>query len=129
MIDYAHTPESLDNILTTVQEYTIGEVICVFGCGGDRDAGKRPIMGEIAGTKADYTIITSDNPRTEKPEDIVAEIEKRATPKTFEEIRAVLQEIVQKYEGEVDVIAFATAGAVNNENTGVLGSTGNIAPG
>lgn len=76
MIDYAHTPESLDNILTTVQEYTIGEVICVFGCGGDRDAGKRPIMGEIAGTKADYTIITSDNPRTEKPEDIVAEIEK-----------------------------------------------------
>ena len=75
MIDYAHTPESLESILTTVQEYTIGDVICVFGCGGDRDSGKRPIMGEISGTKADYTIITSDNPRTEKPEKIVEQIE------------------------------------------------------
>ena len=75
MIDYAHTPESLESILTTVQEYTQGDVICVFGCGGDRDSGKRPIMGEIAGIKADYTIITSDNPRTEKPEKIVEQIE------------------------------------------------------
>ena len=75
MIDYAHTPESLESILATVQEYTIGDVICVFGCGGDRDSGKRPIMGEISGTKADYTIITSDNPRTEKPEKIVEQIE------------------------------------------------------
>lgn len=75
MIDYAHTPESLENILETVQEYTLGDVICVFGCGGDRDNGKRPIMGKIAGTKADYTIITSDNPRTEEPEKIVEQIE------------------------------------------------------
>lgn len=76
MIDYAHTPESLENILTTVKEYTQGSVICVFGCGGDRDTGKRPIMGEISGTLANYTIITSDNPRTEKPEEIVEQIEK-----------------------------------------------------
>ena len=75
MIDYAHSPESLDSILTTVKEYTQGDVICVFGCGGDRDNGKRPIMGEIAGNKADYTIITSDNPRTEDPEKIVEQIE------------------------------------------------------
>ena len=75
MIDYAHTPESLESILSTVQEYTQGDVICVFGCGGDRDIGKRPIMGEIAGIKADYTIITSDNPRTEEPEKIVEQIE------------------------------------------------------
>ena len=75
MIDYAHTPESLESILTTVQEYTQGDVICVFGCGGDRDSGKRPIMGEISGTKADYTIITSDNPRTEDPEKIIEQIE------------------------------------------------------
>ena len=75
MIDYAHTPESLESILTTVQEYTQGDVICVFGCGGDRDSGKRPIMGEISGTKADYTIITSDNPRTENPEKIIEQIE------------------------------------------------------
>ena len=75
MIDYAHSPESLESILTTVQGYTLGDVICVFGCGGDRDAGKRPIMGQIAGTLADYAIITSDNPRTEDPEKIVKQIE------------------------------------------------------
>ena len=75
MIYYAHSPESLESILTTVQEYTQGDVICVFGCGGDRDSGKRPIMGEIAGVKADYTIITSDNPRTEDPAKIVEQIE------------------------------------------------------
>ena len=57
MIDYAHTPESLQNILETVKSYTQGNVICVFGCGGDRDAGKRPLMGEVAGKVADYTII------------------------------------------------------------------------
>lgn len=76
MIDYAHSPESLESILTTVKEYVQGKIICVFGCGGDRDTGKRPIMGEISGVLADYTIITSDNPRTEKPEEIVEQIEK-----------------------------------------------------
>ena len=81
MIDYAHTPDSLENILKTVKQYTIGRVICVFGCGGDRDKQKRPVMGEISGRLADYTIITSDNPRTEVPEDIVQEIEE-GTKKT-----------------------------------------------
>lgn len=75
MIDYAHSPESLENILSAVKSYTKGKVISVFGCGGDRDSGKRPIMGEISGRIADYTIITSDNPRTENPEQIVNEIE------------------------------------------------------
>ena len=75
MIDYAHSPESLQSILQAVKSYTRGRVISVFGCGGDRDARKRPIMGEISGKIADYTIITSDNPRTEKPEDITAQIE------------------------------------------------------
>ena len=75
MIDYAHTPESLENILQTVKSYTRGRVISVFGCGGDRDKTKRPIMGEISGKIADFTIITSDNPRTEKPEDIIEQIE------------------------------------------------------
>ena len=76
MIDYAHSPESLESILNTVREYTQGKVICVFGCGGDRDSGKRPIMGEISGVYADYTIITSDNPRSEEPEEIINQIEK-----------------------------------------------------
>ncbi|MBP3501904.1 MAG: UDP-N-acetylmuramoyl-L-alanyl-D-glutamate--2,6-diaminopimelate ligase [Clostridia bacterium] len=75
MIDYAHSPESLENILNAVKSYTRGRVISVFGCGGDRDSGKRPIMGEISGRIADYTIITSDNPRTENPEKIVEQIE------------------------------------------------------
>ena len=81
MIDYAHTPDSLENILKTVKQYTIGRVICVFGCGGDRDKTKRPIMGEVSGRLADYTIITSDNPRTEVSEDIIKEIEE-GTKKT-----------------------------------------------
>ena len=76
MIDYAHSPESLESILHAVKSYTRGRVISVFGCGGDRDTRKRPLMGEISGKIADYTIITSDNPRTEKPENIVKQIEK-----------------------------------------------------
>ncbi len=75
MIDYAHSPESLENILQAVKSYTRGKVICVFGCGGDRDPGKRPIMGEIAGRIADFTFITSDNPRTEEPQKIIDQIE------------------------------------------------------
>ena len=75
MIDYAHSPESLQNILQAVKSYTRGKVISVFGCGGDRDSGKRPIMGEISGRIADFTFITSDNPRTEEPEKIVKQIE------------------------------------------------------
>lgn len=75
MIDYAHSPESLESILRAVKSYTRGRVISVFGCGGDRDTRKRPIMGEISGKIADYTIITSDNPRTEEPEKIVKQIE------------------------------------------------------
>ena len=75
MRDYAHSPESLQNILQAVKSYTRGKVISVFGCGGDRDSGKRPIMGEISGRIADFTFITSDNPRTEEPEKIISEIE------------------------------------------------------
>ena len=75
MIDYAHSPESLENILNAVKSYTRGKVISVFGCGGDRDTTKRAIMGEISGRIADFTIITSDNPRTENPDKIVEQIE------------------------------------------------------
>lgn len=76
MIDYAHTPASLEKILSAVKIYTKGRVISVFGCGGNRDRNKRPMMGEASGRVADYTIITSDNPRDEEPEKIVKEIEK-----------------------------------------------------
>lgn len=75
MIDYAHTAESLSNILQAVKTYTKGRVICVFGCGGDRDRTKRPQMGEVSGRIADYSIVTSDNPRSEDPKQIIDEIE------------------------------------------------------
>lgn len=75
MIDYAHTPSSLESILKTVKPYTKGRVICTWGVGGDRDSTKRPIMGEISGTLADFTVLTSDQVRTEDPRKILADIE------------------------------------------------------
>jgi UDP-N-acetylmuramoyl-L-alanyl-D-glutamate--2,6-diaminopimelate ligase len=75
IVDYAHTPDGLDNVLRTVKELTDGEVICVFGCGGDRDRTKRPIMGRLAAELADRIIATSDNPRSEDPLAILHEIE------------------------------------------------------
>ena len=74
-IDYAHTPDALGSILKTVRQITKRELICVFGCGGDRDRGKRSEMGAVSGSLADRTIITSDNPRTEEPLSIIAQIE------------------------------------------------------
>jgi len=75
LVDYAHTPDGLRNVLDTVNEFARGRVIVVFGCGGDRDRTKRPIMGRIAAERSDFAILTSDNPRSEPPEAILAEIE------------------------------------------------------
>lgn len=75
LVDYAHTPDSLEKAITAVREVTPGKVIVVFGCGGDRDPEKRPLMGEAAGLRADHVVITSDNPRSEDPVGIILEIE------------------------------------------------------
>jgi len=75
LVDYAHTPDSLDNALSTLREFADQRIITVFGCGGDRDRTKRPVMGKLASKHSDYVIITSDNPRTEEPEGILKEIE------------------------------------------------------
>ena len=74
LIDYSHTPDSLENILRTVKGFAKGRTVALFGCGGDRDRTKRPIMGSVAAELADFVVVTSDNPRTEDPEAIIADI-------------------------------------------------------
>ena len=114
MIDYAHSPESLQNILQATKSYTRGRVISVFGCGGDRDSGKRPIMGEISGKIADYTIVTSDNPRTEDPQKIVDQIEEgiKKTKGKYEVVVDRIQaiECAIKMANKRDIIVLAGKG-------------------
>lgn len=111
MIDYAHTPDSLENILTTVKDYAPGRLISLFGCGGDRDRTKRPLMGEISGNIADLTVITSDNPRTEDPEAIVNDIEEGIRKTQGKYVRIVDRREAIKYAldnalpGDVIVLA------------------------
>ncbi|MEN9517818.1 MAG: hypothetical protein RLZZ381_406, partial [Cyanobacteriota bacterium] len=74
IVDYAHTPDSLKNLLKAARPFITGKMICVFGCGGDRDRTKRPLMGKIAAQLADLAVVTSDNPRTENPEQILKDV-------------------------------------------------------
>ena len=74
-VDFAHTPDGLEKSLSALREHCTGKLVCLFGCGGNRDAGKRPLMGETAAKYCDFAVITSDNPRYEDPCDILAKIE------------------------------------------------------
>ena len=74
LIDYAHSPNALENILLTARDFTAGRLICLFGCGGDRDRTKRPLMGAVVRELADVAVVTSDNPRTEEPMAIIRDI-------------------------------------------------------
>ncbi len=86
IVDYAHTPDGVKNVLQTARQIVKGKIITVFGCGGDRDHGKRPIMGKLASELSDVVIITSDNPRTEDPEKILNDIESGIDKKIYERI-------------------------------------------
>ena len=114
LIDYSHTPDSLENILKTVKEFARGRVIAVFGCGGDRDPIKRPIMGKIAVDLADHVVVTSDNPRTEDPMAIIDQIlvgtRDSATPVTVIENRRQAIRWAMDHAGAGDVIVLAGKG-------------------
>jgi UDP-N-acetylmuramoyl-L-alanyl-D-glutamate--2,6-diaminopimelate ligase len=108
LVDYAHTPDSLENVLRAGRELTGGKLIVVFGCGGDRDRGKRPLMGEIAGRLADHVVVTSDNPRSEDPEAIIAEILAGSPAGTTHQVdrrKAIGLAIAAADPGDVVVIA------------------------
>jgi UDP-N-acetylmuramoyl-L-alanyl-D-glutamate--2,6-diaminopimelate ligase len=108
VVDYSHKPDALENVLRTARELARNRVICVFGCGGDRDRRKRPLMGRIAGELADVAIVTSDNPRSEDPEAIIAEVLAGAGANLEIEVNratAIERAIAMAQEGDVVVIA------------------------
>ncbi len=108
IVDYSHKPEALESVLRTARELTSGRLICVFGCGGDRDRGKRPIMGGIASELADVAIVTSDNPRSEDPQAIIEEILTGVTREVEVEpdrAAAIERALSEANEGDVVVIA------------------------
>ena len=114
LIDYAHTPDGLENVLTSVKDFCNGRLIAVFGCGGDRDPMKRPIMGEIGVKCADIAIITSDNPRTEDPDAIIEDILKGVKPeygyyKVVSDRRAAIRYAMDIAEKD-DIIVLAGKG-------------------
>lgn len=114
IIDYAHTPDSLENILKTIKGFAQGRIITVFGCGGDRDKAKRPVMGEIAVKFSDYLIVTSDNPRSENPQEITKDILKgcknaEITVETIENRRKAIERALAIGEKD-DIILLAGKG-------------------
>jgi UDP-N-acetylmuramyl-tripeptide synthetase len=119
IVDYAHTPDGLENILRTGRDITRNRLLLVFGCGGDRDRTKRPIMGAIASRMADFTIITSDNPRSEDPLRIIDEIEagfKSANPQAqymVEEDRALAIRKIIELAQKDDLILIVGKGHEN----------------
>jgi UDP-N-acetylmuramoyl-L-alanyl-D-glutamate--2,6-diaminopimelate ligase len=98
LVDYAHTGDALENVLTTLKELATGRIITVFGCGGDRDPGKRPIMGRIAAELSDLAVVTSDNPRTEDPQAILAQVRGGIVPLGLREY--ALGDLTAGFEGK-----------------------------
>lgn len=124
LIDYAHTPDALENVLRSMRKVTKGRLVALFGCGGDRDRTKRPIMGRIAAENADFVVVTSDNPRTEEPEaiiaDIVAGMEGTSTPREVITSRPDAIEWAIEHHRSGDVIVLAGKG---HEDYQIVGHT------
>ena len=114
LIDYSHTPDSLENILRTVKGFAKGRTVALFGCGGDRDRTKRPLMGAVAGSLADLCVVTSDNPRTEEPEailrDVLAGMGEAAAPPLVEPDRRAAIRLALAQAGPGDVVVLAGKG-------------------
>lgn len=108
VIDYAHTPDALEKVLAALREQTVGRLICVFGCGGNRDKGKRPLMGEVVSRMADDALVTSDNPRHEDPAAIINDIVDGMNGNfriEADRAAAIVQAIEQAHEGDVVLLA------------------------
>jgi UDP-N-acetylmuramoyl-L-alanyl-D-glutamate--2,6-diaminopimelate ligase len=112
LVDFAHKPDALEKVLLAGRELTKGKLVCVFGCGGDRDRGKRPIMGQISARCADLTIVTSDNPRTEPPDQIVREIVDGIPPEALRGSAPRVMVEVDRREAIARAIAVAGPGDV-----------------
>ena len=109
IVDYAHTEDALERLIYTARSLSRGNIITVFGCGGDRDRGKRPRMGAVATRLSDFVIITSDNPRSEKPEDIIRDIGAGAARKNYlieaDRKEAIKRAVLMAQENDVVLIA------------------------
>ncbi len=122
VVDYAHTPDSLETALRTARDLTEGRIICVFGCGGDRDRTKRPLMGRAASEGSDVTIVTSDNPRSEDPDAIIRDVLEGVTGEMgIEPDRAVAIARAVEAAGPGDVVLIAGKGHEQGQESG--GST------
>jgi UDP-N-acetylmuramoyl-L-alanyl-D-glutamate--2,6-diaminopimelate ligase len=119
VVDYAHTPDALEKILLALREHTRGKLWCVFGCGGDRDRGKRPVMGEIAERLADAVVLTDDNPRHEPGDAIIRDIlgGMRASPQVIRERRAAIATAIAG-AGEGDIVLIAGKGHEDYQQVG-----------
>lgn len=122
LLDYAHTPDALENVLRTVRGFAKGRVVTLFGCGGNRDKAKRSIMGEIAGRYSDYLVVTSDNPRDEEPMSIINSVlegvNKSGCPHTvIEDRRAAIKYALQNAKKD-DIILLAGKGHENYQEIG-----------
>lgn len=122
LCDYAHTPDAIERALAAIRPFTNGRIILVFGCGGDRDRGKRAEMGKVAEAGADLVIITNDNPRTEDPEGILDDIESGMTPGRHERITkrkaAIARALEEARDGDVVLLA-----GKGHENYQIIGTT------